>query len=150
MNSAKTWPLQTVARAAEVTPACLRQWFGTGVLHLRGNDKKSTGSGHKVGLSRERAYEAAFVQHLNRFDVKVSRAARAAFEFTLSGNSGRAAGQLFPLGRTVLVLTPTGAVVANVDFDSRASDLSNCGVAIVVDCNKIIADIDAVLDSPTK
>jgi hypothetical protein len=102
MESAITWPLQTVARAAEVDTRTLRQWFGTDVLKLRGDDRKSTGTGHKVGLSRLRAYEAAIVQHLNLHDVKVSRAARASFEFTLSGNAGRGAGQLFPLGRTVL------------------------------------------------
>jgi hypothetical protein len=104
-----TWPLRTVARAADVDSCCLRQWFGTGVLQLRGNDKKSTGTGHQVGLSRKRAHEAALVQHLNLYGVSVSRAAKAAFEFTLTGNGGRAAGQLFPMGKTVLVLTPTGS-----------------------------------------
>ena len=143
----KTWPLQTVARAAEVTPDCLKQWFGNGILHLRGNDKKSKGTGHKVGLSRGRAYEAKIVQHLNRLDVTVSRGARAAFEFTLNGNNGRQAGQLFPMGKSVLVLEPNGAVVANVDFDSRASDLINNGVLLLVDLNKVVADVDAVLNS---
>jgi hypothetical protein len=54
---------------------------------------------------------------------------------------------LFQLGRTVLILGPNGAVVSNVDPDARVSDLSNNGVAIVVDLNKIVRDVDAVLDS---
>jgi hypothetical protein len=147
MKSASTWPLRTVSRAADVDSRTLRQWFGTGILHLRGSDKKSTGTGHKVGLSSLRAYEAKIVQQLRRYDVAPSRAANAAFEFTINGGAGRVAGQLFPLGKTVLVLSPTGAEVANLDFDARLSDLSSNGVAIVVDLNKVVADVDAVLNS---
>jgi hypothetical protein len=121
-NSAKTWPLQTVARAADVDPSCLRQWFGTGTLHLRGNDKKSTGTGHKVGLSRERAIEAAIVQQLNRHGVMVSRGANAAFEFTINSNA-----ELFPLGKTILTIGPDGAAVRNVDHTApfHISSISN-------------------------
>jgi hypothetical protein len=147
MKSASTWPLRTVSRAADVDSRTLRQWFGTGILHLRGSDKKSTGTGHQVGLSNLRAYEAKIVQQLNRYGVAPSRAANASFEFTINGGDGRAAGQLFPLGKSVLALTPTGAVVANVDPDARVSDLSNNGVCIVLDLNKIVADVDSVLDS---
>jgi hypothetical protein len=146
MHSA-TWPLRTVARAADVDARTLKQWFGTAVLKLRGDDRKSTGPGHHVGLSRLRAYEAAIVQHLNRHDVKVSRAAKAAYEFTLNGNNGRQAGHLFPMGKTVLVLRQADAVVSNVDPDARVSDLSNNGVSLIVDLNKVVVDVDAVLNS---
>jgi hypothetical protein len=147
MNSASTWPLRTVARAADMNPRALRQLFETGVLKFRGDDRHSTGSGVKVGLSKHRAYEAAIVQALRLSGVMVSRAARAAYEFTLSGNNGRAAGHLFPTRKSVLVLGPNDSVVANVDFDARVSDLTNNGVSIVVDLNKVVADVDAVLNS---
>ena len=45
----------------------------------------------------------------------------------------------------MLVITPTGAVVSNVDWDARVSDLSNNGVAIVVDLNAIVAHVDEEL-----
>jgi hypothetical protein len=147
MKSASTWPLRTVSRAADVDSRTLRQWFGTGILHLRGDDKKSTGTGRHVGLSRSRAYEAAIVRQLTQRGVATSRAANGAFAFTLSGEGGRAAGQLYPLGRTVLVLRQHDAVVANVDPDARVRDLSHSGICIAVDCNKIVADVDAVLNS---
>ena len=147
MNSASTWPLRTIARAANMNPRPLRQLFETDVLKFRGDDKHSTGSGVKVGLSRNRAYEAAIVQALRLSGLMVSRAANAAFEFTLNGNSGRAAGQLFPMRRTVLVIRQSDAVVANVDFDARLSDLSNNGVAIAVDLNAIVAKVDAALSN---
>jgi hypothetical protein len=147
MNSASTWPLRTVARAADVDTRCLRQWFAIGVLQLRGDDRKSTGPGDHVGLSRLRAIEAAIVQHLNRHGVQVSRAARAAFEFTLNGNEGRSAGDLYALGRTLLVIRKTDAVVVNADPATRVSDLSDNAVAIVVDVNAIVNHVDAQLNN---
>ena len=146
MNTA-TRPLRDVAQAVDMKPSVLRQLFETGVLKLRGDDKRSTGSGNKVGLSKNRAYEARIVQRLKLHGVTVSRAANAAFEFTINGGAGRAPGQLFPLRKTILTLSPTGAGVANLDFDARLSDLSNNGVAIVVDLNKVVADVDAALNS---
>ena len=147
MKSASTWPLRTVSRAADVDSRTLRQWFGTGILHLRADDKKSTGTGRHVGLSRLRAYEAKIVQQLTRHGVAPSRAAKGAFEFTCNGGAGREAGQLYPLGRTILVLGPNGVTVTQTDFDASPFGLSDCGVAILVDLNKVAADVDAVLNS---
>jgi hypothetical protein len=86
MNSAnKTWPISTAAKAADMQSRALRQWFSTRVLKLRANDRKSTGSGDHCGLSRQRAYQAAITQTLNRYGVSVSRAALAAALFTDEG-----------------------------------------------------------------
>jgi hypothetical protein len=142
-----TWPPRETAVAADVETSTLRQWFGTGVLKYRSDDKHKTGTGHQVGLSRSRVYEAKIIQQLNRLGVTVSRAASAAFVFTLNGGDGRAAGHLYPMAKTVLVISPNDAVVANVDFDARVTDLSNNGVALVLDLNKVVADVDAVLNS---
>jgi hypothetical protein len=147
MNSASTWPLRDAARAADVDSTTLRQWFGTGVLKYRSDDNRKTGTGHHIGLSKPRIYEAKIVRQLTRHGVAPSRAARGAEAFTLNGGAGRAAGHLYPLAKTVLVITATDAVVANVDPDARVSDLSNNGVAMVVDLNKIVADVDAVLNN---
>jgi hypothetical protein len=147
MKSASTWPLRTVSRAADVDSRTLRQWFGTGILHLRGDDKKSASTGCHVGLSRQRAYEAAIVRQLTQRGFATSRAANGAFAFTLSGEGGRAAGHLYPLGKTILAFRQHDAVVANVDPDARVSDLSNNGVCLVVDLNAIVAHVDAVLNN---
>jgi hypothetical protein len=145
MNSA-TWPLRDIARAADMKPKVLRQLFDTGVLKFRGDDKHKTGSGVKVGLCRNRAIEAAIVQNLKLHGVSVSRGAKAAFEFTNSGNNGRRAGGLFPLGRSVLILGPSDSVVIQADYDANIFDLSNCGVAICLDLNAIVARVDAALN----
>ena len=147
MISAVTWPISDVAGAAKMKTSALRQLYETGVLKLRGDDKRSIGSGHKAGLSRLRAYEAAIVQNLKLHGVSVSRGAKSAFEFTINGNAGRVPGQLFPLGRTILTVSPSGAAVSNLALDSRVSDLFNDGVAVIVDCNKVVAEVDAALNS---
>src|ERR1700694_4618822 len=111
MNSASTLPLRIVAQAAEMNPRALRQWFGTGVLKLRGNDRKSTGSGDHCGLSRRRAYQAAITQACNLHRVSVSYAARAASLFTDEAQPDRPPGELFSDGRTFLVFRKEGPVV---------------------------------------
>jgi hypothetical protein len=147
MNSASTWPLRTVARAADVDSRSLRQWFTTDVLKLRGDDRRSAGAGHQVGLSRKRAYEAAIVQQLKIHGVSVSRAAKAAFEFTQNGNDGRAAGQLYPVGRTILVIKPDSTTVENIFSNTSFSEVIAASACVIaVDCNNIVEKIDAVLN----
>ena len=145
-----TWPIKTVARVADVNSRILDQWFRTGMLQYRGGDKHHTGTGVKVGLTRPRVIEATIVRLLGRYDVPASRAGRAAFEFTISENAGRPACELFPLGSTALVLRQNDAVVVNVTPETRVSDLSANGVAIVVDLNAIVAHVDAELAKPNQ
>jgi hypothetical protein len=147
MNVAKTYPLRVAALAAQLPEKTPRRWMDTRVVTLRGNDVTAIGTGNHCGWSRNRILQLAITQALLKSGVSLSRSANGALEFTDAGNSGRAAGQLFPIGKTALVLGPTGAVVVNVDPDARVTDLSNNGVAICVDCNKIVADVDAVLNS---
>jgi hypothetical protein len=148
MNSASTWPLRTVALAAEMKPRALRQWFETSVITLQGNDRKSTGPGDHCGLSRQRAYQAAIVQHLNRLGMTVSRAAAAAFQFSDRGNSGRQPGELFQHGKTILVVGSEGAIVKTVFFDVTLSDATDRAIAaIVIDINKVVAFVDSVLNN---
>ena len=140
-----TWPMRKVASIADVDSRILSQWFSTGMLKYRRDDKHHMGTGVRSGLSRPRVIEATIVRLLGRYGVPASRAGRAAFEFTVNGNNGRAACELFPLGKTALVIRQHDAVVANVDPDARVADLSNNGVAIVVDLNAIVAHVDAEL-----
>jgi hypothetical protein len=142
-----TWPMRTVASIADVDPRILSQWFATGMLKYRRDDKHHMGTGTRSGLSRPRVIEATIVRLLSRYGVPASRAGRASFEFTINGNHGRPAGELFPMGKTVLVIRQHDAVVANVDPDARVSDLSNNGIALIVDLNKVVSDVDAALNS---
>jgi hypothetical protein len=144
LNSASTWRLRTVAQAADMNPRALRQAFEIGALKLSGNDKKSSGSGSYIGLSKPRAYQAAIMKHLHRVGLSIPQAARAAFEFSNVGNIGRAPGELYKHGRTALVVTPEGATVTNIFSDT--TDITNSAVcAITVSLNKVIEHVNAVL-----
>jgi hypothetical protein len=148
MNSAGTWPLRTVALAADMKPRALRQWFETSVITLQGNDRKSTGPGDHCGLSRQRAYQAAIVQHLNKLGMTVSRAAAAAFRFTDEGQTGRAPSRLFEHGLSVLCISEKGATVRNCFYDVSHTEITNqCAAIITVDLNRIVQQVDAVLES---
>ena len=132
MNSASTWPLRTVALAADMKPRALRQWLDTRVMKLRGNDRKSTGPGDHCGLSRQRAVQAAITQTLNRHGVSVSRAARAAALFTDEAQPNRPPGELFTEGRTFLIFRKDGPVVVKADYDAPFSEYAYDGDRLVL------------------
>jgi hypothetical protein len=145
MNSAsKTWRLRDVAQAAEMNPRALRQCLEIGALELRGQDKKATGSGTRVGLSKPRAYQAAIMKQLNRRGLAIPQAARIAFAFSDAGNVGRSPGTLYEHGRTVIVVDDDGATVKNIFSDTTLNHRSPC--TITVDVNKVVEHVDSFLD----
>jgi hypothetical protein len=146
LTSARTWRLRDVAQAAEMKPRALRQTFEIGALKLSGNDKRSTGSGSYVGLSKPRAYQAAVMKQLNIIGLSIPHAARIAFEFSDNGNIGRAPGDLYEHGRTALVITAEGATVRNL-FSDTTDVTHSCACAITVNINKVVQMVDSVLDN---
>jgi hypothetical protein len=145
---AQHWPPRTAANAAGMKPKAFMRRFETGVLKLRGSDRKSTGSGCHVGLSRQRIYQAAIVEQLSRIGVSVSLASASAFHFSDAGNIGRNPGQLYEHGKTLLVINDEGATVKNVLFSDSIADASNdCACAITVNINKVVEQVDAVLNN---
>ena len=148
MSVVPTYPLRVAAQAAQIPTIKIRRYIDANVTPIRTNDVKATGSASRVGLSRNRILQIAIAEVLLKRGISLSSAAKAAFEFSDRGNAGRGAGQLWPLGKTVLVLGgPNGPAVSNVDFNASVFDLSNQGVSIVLDLNKVTADVDAVLNS---
>jgi hypothetical protein len=148
MSIASTWRLREVAQAAEMKPRALRQAFEIGALELGGNDKKSSGSGSYIGLSRPRAYQATIMKHLHEAGLRIPDAARLAFEFSDVGNIGRAPGQLYPHGKTVLIVFgPDNAVVRNVFSDTSLADVfTSSPCVIIVTVNAIVDQVDTVLN----
>lgn len=143
----KTWPTRHAAEAAGMKQRALSQCFELGALKLRGADKKPSGSGSRIGLSRPRVYQAAFMKQLHRNGLSIPHAARLAFQFSDVGNINRAPGELFAHGTTILVVTPDGATVRNVFADTSLADISNSASVIIVNCNQIVQQVDAVLNN---
>jgi hypothetical protein len=147
MTSARTWRLRDVAQAAEMKPRALRQGFEIGALKLSGNDKRSTGSGDFVGLSKQTAYQAATMKHLHRIGLSIPHAARAAFEFSDVGNIGRAPGELFKHGKTILLVGPDSTTVKNIFADTSLADVfASSPCVIIVSVNAVVDQVDTTLN----
>jgi hypothetical protein len=71
----RTYQLNEAAGAANMSPHKLRHLIDRGVISLRGNDVKPSGSGTYCGLSRNRVLQATVTQRLTDLGVSVSRAA---------------------------------------------------------------------------
>jgi len=148
MNVVQTYPLHVAAKAARFKPREFRRLVDNGFAALQGCDHISNGTGDKVGYSRRRILQAATIKWLTVLDVSTSRASRAAFEFSDVGNIGRAPGELFDHGKTILVVVgPDGATVKNIFSDTSFSDVSNCSACVItVDLNRVVEQVDTVLN----
>lgn len=147
MSVSPTYQLRIAAEAARIPSAKPRRYIDMNITPLRANDVGAAGSGSRIGLSRNRVLQIAITEVLLKSGVSLSRAAKAALVFSDHSNSGREAGQLYKQGKTILVVCNESATVRNVDFSANIFDLLNDGVVIVADCNKVVADVDAVLDN---
>ena len=143
-----TYPLKDAARAAQMNERELRRHINNGIIKLQGYDRKSNGSGDPAGYSRRRILQAAIMKQMAGFGLPASKASAAALQFCDFGQTGRGAGDLFPTGKTLLILSEEPPVVINADFDVSVASLSPCGVSLtIIDINKIVASVDAALTS---
>jgi hypothetical protein len=87
--------------------------------------------------------QIAITLECSRLGVAPSRGAKAAFAFSDRGSAGRAIGELFPLGTTLLVGLATGEnKVVNVPPDLSINDvLSKDASAFIVNCNSVVAKV---------
>jgi len=128
------------------------QWKDRSVVVPSRQDKRPSGSGDPSLMRIETVYQFAITAELVELGLMAKHAASAARKFTDETSPGRSAGKLFPEGRTILALRPTGAVVLNAQVDADFSELSDFGVAFAaVDCGKICKEVDSIiLNTPTK
>jgi hypothetical protein len=149
MGVVPTYSLSVAAEAARTSTRKIRREIDSNVTPLRANDVKANGSGTRIGLSRNRIVQIAVTTKLVKSGVSLSNAAKAALEFSDSGDMGRDAGEVYPTAKTILAISgPDGPAVRNVDFNVSVFDeMSNDGVAIIVDLNRLTEHIDSVLNN---
>jgi hypothetical protein len=146
MNVDATYPLNIAAKAAGFTERQIRRKIEHGFLPLQRCDKTSTGRGDYAGYSRNRILQAAIMRWLAAVNVPASTASDAALKFSDEGQTGRAPGETFEYGKTILIITPDGTTVCNLDYSASLFDIPN-GVLIAIDLNKVVADVDAILNN---
>jgi hypothetical protein len=147
MRVEPTYPLPIAAKAAGLKYREFRRHVENDFITLQGCDRKSTGTGVPTGYSRRRILQAATIKSMTLNEVSISKVAAAALLFSDEGQTGRAPGELFPCGRTILVSTPDGSAVLNVFHDTPLGDLMKHGAcATIVDLNRIVDQVDSILN----
>ena len=143
MGVVTTYPLRVAAEAAQISPRKQRRLIDTGIIILRGNDVKAGGSGNYCGLSRSRILQTATAEALWKTGVALSTAAKAALAFSDYESTGRAAGGLYAVGKTVLLVNRDEATVKNIFGDTSFSELSNGATCVTVaDLNAITTHVE--------
>jgi hypothetical protein len=112
-------------------------------------DKASRGCGENRGYSIRRINQMALTVELTALGIGPSRAAKAAYEFSDRGSPGRAIGETYPLGTTLLVGLPRSENrVINIPPDKTILDvLASGSAAFIIDCGKVVAKVKETLDS---
>lgn len=144
----KTFPAAVVSRVTQIPITRLQQYFDRNHITMQPCDIPSKGSGEKRGYSRRRINQIAITTQLGWLGIGPSRAAQAGFQFSDKGNPGREVGELFPLGRTLLVgaRSRENKVINVPPYETLEDVLKHDAVAFVVDCGKIMKEIQERMD----
>jgi hypothetical protein len=143
----KTYSSGVAEKVTDTPQPTLQRLFQRNHITLQPCDVPSKGCGENRGLSRRRIDQIAITTELSRLGLGPSLAAKAAFQFTDRANPGRGVGELFPLGRTVLMGLPHGeSKVVNVPPDLSIADvLATDGAAFIIDCGNVVAKVTSKL-----
>jgi hypothetical protein len=143
----KTYTAAVAAEASGASASTLQR-YANHHLRFQPCDGESRGSGDKRQYSTRRVIQTAIMVECSRLGISAARAERASFEFSDRGNSGRAVGELFPLGRTVLMGLADGqSKVINIPPDLTIADvLSSDGAAFIIDCGNVVAKVTKELN----
>jgi hypothetical protein len=144
----KTYTAAVAAEAAGVSATDLQR-YANNHLNFQPCDGQSSGSGDKRQYSTRRILQTAIIAEGKNIGISPKRAAKAALEFSDRGNSGRAVGELFPLGRTVILGLADGqSKVLNIPPDLTIADvLSTDGAAFIIDCGSVVAKVTEKLST---
>jgi hypothetical protein len=139
----KTYASGVAVEVTDTPQQTLQRLFQRNHVTLQPCDVPSKGCGENRGLSLRRIMQIAITTELSRLGIGPSRAAKAAFQFTDHGNPGRGVGELFPLGRTVLMGLANGqSKVINIPPDLTIADvLSTDGAAFIIDCGNVVSKV---------
>jgi hypothetical protein len=129
-----------VVHATSVPGPTVASWLDRGIVCLDERDEDTVGSGSHRRFSKARIYQIALTHSLTKIGLNLLRSADAAAVFANRSDPGRERGELFPTGRTLLIVSPTTTTVVNAD-----AALGNYGVAVAIDVNKVVERVDAAL-----
>ena len=137
-----------VSKATDTPILKLQRYFERSHIRLQPCDLPSRGSGENRGYSMRRIRQVGITTELTWLGIGPSRAAEAAFLFSDQGNPGREVGELFPLGRTMLVGFHRGEnkVVNVLPDESLDTILEQNNAAFIVDVGRILTKINSKME----
>lgn len=144
-----------VAKAANIPLQRLSSWLDRGVIRMSGDDIDTQSSGIPRQFSRRRLYQIALTSELTRLGIDASAAARAAAVFADESQDGRAAGELFAEGKTVLILDESGARCINIAdrsaFEAAMQTVyADTRTVLAVNISTLVARVDVALAAKSR
>jgi hypothetical protein len=129
-----------------INAARLNQLFGTGVIVPSRADKRPSASGDLRLNSLATVHQVVIMAEFEKLNVPPRMGAYTARLYADNASHGRPAGKLFPHGRTVLVIRPSGTELINVLPDADFWTLSNLESSFTaVDINSVVKRVDEIL-----
>lgn len=145
------YKLSEVARATDISARTLTDWLSRKLV-----DVPAHGSGTHRRFSKDDTTRIALIADLTKVGVSVSDAAKAAASFCDEAGADRDASELFPSGKTVLLIDADGARCINVDASREQFESAMKTVyapertVVMVVINHVVARVDAALDGNGK
>jgi hypothetical protein len=112
-------------------------------VHSAG-DAIPCGHGDDRYVTAETIYRIAVTEATAAAGVQIRNASKAALLFA-EDQHGRRANTLFEFGRTLIVISKTGAVIVNAPFDALLSDVCDKDGAFVIDLGPIFKAVNEKL-----
>ncbi|MEH2485770.1 hypothetical protein [Bradyrhizobium sp. AZCC 2230] len=118
------------------------RWLDRKVIGLAPEDIPGDGRGKPRRFSQRTIVKLAIAHKISLLGVPANIAVALASKFTDVPQYGRPIGGCFPVGRTVLLVTPDGAgTIRNIQPDGDLDSLFKAEAAVVVDIGAIISNL---------
>jgi hypothetical protein len=138
----KTLKKADLLKAIKIPESTFEHWTDRKVIEPTREDSPGDGRGKPRLFGLRTAKKLAIAHKISQLRIPANRAVKLAEMFTDDSQIGRTAGDLFPIGLTYILATPSGsASVVNVKPEDDVSQLLQ-DATIVVNVNQILSAIN--------
>jgi hypothetical protein len=138
----KTLKKADLLKAIKIPESTFEHWTDRKVIEPNREDLPGDGRGKPRRFGLRTAKKLAIAHKISQLRIPANAAVKLAEMFTDDSQIGRTAGDLFPIGVTYILATPSGsASVVNVKPEEDVSQLLQ-DATIVVNVNQILSAIN--------
>jgi hypothetical protein len=136
----KTLKKADLLKAIRIPESTFEHWTDRKVIEPNREDSPGDGRGKPRRFGLRTAKKLAIAHKISQLRIPANIAVKLAEMFTDDSQIGRTAGDLFPIGLTYILATPSGNAVVNVKPEEDVSQLLQ-DATIVVNVNQILSAI---------